>query len=121
MCRTSRIGGALFACALAFAAAMPVTGHAQGNPPAVPATFAFKSPNVDLPNGDRMFTGAGSDAINNNCLACHSAGMVLNQPPLSKAAWDAEVHKMIQVYKAPVNADDIPAIVAYLAANKGTK
>ncbi|MBN8904810.1 MAG: hypothetical protein J0H57_27665 [Rhodospirillales bacterium] len=47
--------------------------------------------------------------------------MVLNQPLLSKAAWDAEVHKMIQVYKAPVNADDIPAIVAYLAANKGTK
>ncbi|MBN8875075.1 MAG: hypothetical protein J0H67_19735 [Rhodospirillales bacterium] len=118
MCRISKIAGALLVLA---AATAPLRGHAQGNPPAVPATFAFKSPNIDLPNGDRMFTASGSDAINNNCLACHSAGMVLNQPLLSKAAWEAEVHKMIQVYKAPVAPEDVPAIVAYLAATKGTK
>jgi hypothetical protein len=45
----------------------------------------LKSVNIELPNGDRMFEGPGSDAANNNCLACHSAGMVLNQPALSKA------------------------------------
>jgi cytochrome c5 len=85
-------------------------------------TFTFTSVNVDLPAGDRMFPGGKeAEAINNNCLACHSAGMVLNQPDLSKAAWDAEVHKMISVYKAPVPAEDVPAVVAYLASTKGAK
>jgi hypothetical protein len=41
--------------------------------------FELKSVKIDLPDSDRMFPdGPGSDAINNNCLACHSAGMVLN-------------------------------------------
>jgi hypothetical protein len=44
----------------------------------------LKSVKIDLPDSDRMFTGPGADSINNNCLACHSAGMVLNQPELSK-------------------------------------
>jgi hypothetical protein len=54
----------------------------------------LKSVNVDLPVGDRMFEGPGSDVANNNCLACHSAGMVLFQPALSQAQWHAEVEKM---------------------------
>src|SRR5258705_6058707 len=65
--------------------------------------------------------GPGSDAINNNCLACHSADMVLNQPALSKQAWAAEVNKMINNYKAPVAAEDVGPIVDYLAALKGAK
>jgi cytochrome c5 len=80
----------------------------------------LKSVNVDLPQSDRMFTGQGADAVNNNCLACHSAGMVLNQSALTKAAWQAEVNKMIQIYKAPIAAADATAIVDYLARTKGT-
>ena len=45
--------------------------------------LSLKSVSVDLPPGDEMFpNGPGADAINNNCLACHSADMVLNQPAL---------------------------------------
>ena len=66
-----------------------------------------------------MFPGSGSDAINNNCLACHSAGMVLNSTGIPKAAWQAEVNKMIHVYKAPVAPEDVAAIVDYLARIKG--
>ena len=56
----------------------------------------LKPVKIDLPDSDKMFpAGPGSDAINNNCLACHSADMVLNQPALSKQAWAAEVNKMI--------------------------
>ncbi len=96
---------------------VPLGGRAETSAP-----FSFKSVSVDLPTGDRMFAGgAQADPINNNCLTCHSAGMVLNQPALSRAAWEAEVHKMIDVYKAPVAAEDVPAIVAYLAATKGAK
>jgi cytochrome c553 len=81
---------------------------------------AIKSTSVDLPSGDNLFPGgARADAINNNCLACHSADMVLNQPALPKATWEAEVHKMIKVYKAPIDNADVPAIVDYLVSTKG--
>ena len=81
----------------------------------------LKSVKVDLPDSDRMFQGSGADAINNNCLACHSAGMVLNQPDLSRQAWAAEVNKMINAYKAPVAPEDVGAIVDYLVRTKGAK
>jgi hypothetical protein len=84
--------------------------------------FELKSVKIDLPDSNRTFPdGPGSDAINNNCLACHSAGMVLNQPDLSKQAWAAEVNKMIDNYKAPVAPEDVGAIVEYLSKFKGAK
>ena len=92
----------------------PLAGNAQ-------SPLTLKSVSIDLPDPGTMFSGAGSDAINNNCLACHSAGMVLNQPALSAAAWQAEAEKMIHVFKAPVDEKDVPAIVDYLTRIKGTK
>jgi hypothetical protein len=80
----------------------------------------IKSTTVDLPAGDNLFPGGtAADAINNNCLACHSADMVLNQPALPRDTWEAEVRKMIKVYKAPVDEADVAAIVDYLATIKG--
>ena len=82
--------------------------------------LSLKSVSVDLPPGDDMFpNGPGADAINNNCLACHSAGMVLNQPALPKAEWEAEVDKMRTAYKAPIDAKDVDAILGYLVSIKG--
>ena len=82
--------------------------------------LSLKSVNVDLPAGDDTFpNGPGADAINNNCLACHSADMVLNQPALPKAQWEAEVDKMIAAYKAPIDPKDVGAILDYLASVKG--
>ena len=76
--------------------------------------------NVDLPFGERMFPdGPDADAINNNCLACHSAGMVLTQPKLPRKVWEAEVDKMRKVYKAPVTEEDVKAIVDYLSRTRG--
>jgi hypothetical protein len=105
----------LLAFVLWSAASMPFVAGA--------ATISELKPvKVDLPDSNRMFPpGPGSDAINNNCLACHSAGMVLNQPELSKQAWAAEVNKMINIYKAPVAAEDVGPIVDYLASRKGVK
>lgn len=73
-----------------------------------------KSMKIDLPPDDATFVGLGADAANDNCLTCHSADMVLYQPPLSKAVWQGEVNKMINVYKAPVAKSDVTAIVDYL-------
>src|SRR3978361_503536 len=94
---------------------LPLAAHAS-------SPFELKPVKIDLPDSDRMFPdGPGSDAINNNCLACHSAGMVLNQPALSKQAWAAEVTKMINNYKAPVAPEDVGPIVEYLTGLKGSK
>jgi hypothetical protein len=102
---------ALLAC-VAFA---PVCAQAEGN-------LSLKSVSVDLPSGDAMFpNGPGLDAINNNCLACHSADMVLNQPALPKALWQAEINKMRDAYKAPIDPKDVDAILGYLVSTKGAK
>jgi hypothetical protein len=95
------------------AALAPIAGRA-GPPP------TLKSVAVDLPDPGRMLPGPGADAVNSNCLACHSAGMILNQPALPEAAWQAEVSKMIDVYKAPVTQKDVPAIVEYLTRTQGS-
>jgi hypothetical protein len=82
--------------------------------------MTLKSLKLDVPTSDAMFpAGPGSDAINNNCLACHSADHVLNQPSLPREAWQEVVNKMIKAYKAPVSPDDAKAIVDYLARTKG--
>ena len=84
--------------------------------------LSLKSVSVDLPPGDDMFpNGPGADAINNNCLACHSADMVLNQPALPKAQWQAEVDKMRTAYKAPIDPKDVDGILDYLFSIKGEK
>jgi hypothetical protein len=77
--------------------------------------LSLKSVTVDLPFGDRTFPdGPGADLATNNCLACHSAGMILNQPALSKAQWHSEVEKMRTAYKAPIDPKDVDPIADYL-------
>jgi mono/diheme cytochrome c family protein len=98
---------------------LALMASAVGAPLAAAATVKLESIHVDLPESDRTFAGQGADAVNGNCLACHSAGMVLNQPALPKATWQAEVNKMIQIYKAPIATSDVAAIVDYLARTKG--
>jgi cytochrome c5 len=75
----------------------------------------LRSVTVDFPNRDRQFEGLGADVVNNNCLTCHSAGMILTQPRLPRAVWQVEVEKMRDTFKATVDAEDVPAIVDFLA------
>ena len=100
----------IFLSLLLFAFAAPNIAGAQ--------TLTLKSDSIDVPDRATMFTGPGSDVVNNNCLACHSAGMILTQPKLPEATWKAEAEKMIHVYKAPVDDKDVPAIVDYLTKLK---
>ena len=104
----------IFTLVLLSVAAMPLAVDAQ-------SPLTLKSVSIDLPDRGTMFSGPGSDVVNNNCLACHSAGMVLNQPALPAAAWQAEAEKMIHMFKAPVDEKDVPAIVEYLTRTKGAK
>ena len=99
--------------AVAVVAVLPPGARAESK-------LALKSISVDLPAGDRMFpSGPNADTVNANCLACHSAGMVLNQPALSRSEWQAEVDKMRMAYKAPIDKKDVASIVDYLVGIRG--
>jgi sulfite dehydrogenase (cytochrome) subunit B len=51
------------------------------------------------------------------CQSCHSVDYISTQPSgKGKAFWQAEVQKMIKVYKARIGEDDAAVIVNYLAA-----
>jgi hypothetical protein len=86
--------------------------------PSFAANIVLKSTKVEYPTSDAMFPGKGADAINNNCLACHSADHVMNQPLLSEESWKEVVHKMVTAYKAPIAPDDEKLIVDYLVKMK---
>ena len=81
------------------------------------AAPVFKPMTMDLPADAVSFPdGPNLKTVNQNCLACHSAEMVLDQPLLPKSTWAAEVAKMRSTYKAPVSEADAALIVDYLAA-----
>ncbi len=81
----------------------------------------FKSESIQLPFGSSDFPpGPGVDAVKKNCLLCHSPRMILYQPPLTKETWTNEVDKMMNVFKAPVVKEDVPAIIGYLTHLSGT-
>jgi cytochrome c5 len=56
------------------------------------------------------------------CSACHSVDYIqMNSAFMKKAAWEAEVRKMIKVMGAPVPEDEVARIVNYLATNYGVE
>jgi len=70
----------------------------------------------------KLKPGAGKDAVEANCIGCHSLDYIpMNSPFLDEKGWQAEVNKMAKAFAAPLNEGDIPAIVAYLAQNYGKK
>lgn len=105
--KTTLIAAFVLCCTAAYAA-----------PTASGGGTSLPSVSVDLPSGGRAYPGAGpgAEAMNGNCASCHSAGMVLTQPHLTRAEWQGEVTKMMNVYRAPVDPADVPAIVDYLAS-----
>jgi sulfite dehydrogenase (cytochrome) subunit B len=83
------------------------------------ASPAISDPIVyQLPGETAEFKpGSGVESARANCAACHSADYISTQPPKKgKAFWQAEVQKMITLYKAPIGEDDAAVIANYLAA-----
>jgi mono/diheme cytochrome c family protein len=75
---------------------------------------------VDLPVSQVSFPpGDGSVIANAYCLICHSAGMVLRQPPLTQDEWTVEINKMRNAFGAPLPADQVEALAKYLRSING--
>ena len=73
------------------------------------------SSTLNLPEEKAAFPeGAAGELITNNCSACHSAEMILNQPLLGPDKWKAAIDKMRGTYHAPIAPEDDAALVAAL-------
>lgn len=84
-----------------------------------PGKVAGNTTQFSLPTGNPFPQGPGSDLANAHCLICHSAGMVMRQPPLTFDDWKAEVTKMRAVYGAPLPPESIEDIARYLVTING--
>ena len=103
--------GAALANTLAWTAAAAASGYSQKK---------WSTVSVDLPVNEAPFPpGNGSDIASGQCLNCHSAGMVLSQPPLTQDEWVGEINKMRNAYGAPLPADQIEALAKYLFSING--
>ena len=63
--------------------------------------------------------GKGFDAIQANCLMCHSFGYMINQGPQSKEFWHKKVVKMITHFKAPISEEAVKETTEYLFEHYG--
>ena len=74
----------------------------------------------DLPRyAHSLSAGAGRDAVQANCTLCHSLAYIYTQPPLSEAAWQAEISKMVDKYGAAIAPPEQKIILGYLVAAYG--
>jgi competence ComEA-like helix-hairpin-helix protein len=64
--------------------------------------------------------GEGRAEVMLSCAGCHDLRQVIVQKK-SRVAWRTSVQKMVSEYKAPVDKQDLPVLVAYLSANFGEK
>ncbi len=80
-----------------------------------PTDQAFALPNdpPDLPLGPHREEFAVS------CTICHSTRLIANQPHFPQKKWGEIVHKMVDVYGAPLAPDDEARIVEYLMTMRG--
>ena len=68
----------------------------------------------------RLTAGPGLTQVQASCSMCHSLDYILmNSPFQDKAAWEKTVNKMVKVMGAPMTADDVTAVVAYLDSHYG--
>src|SRR5665648_62369 len=63
--------------------------------------------------------GKGFDAVQANCLTCHSFGYIINQGQQSKKFWRGKVDKMIIHFKAPMTDKDVEIVTDYLFEHYG--
>ncbi len=76
---------------------------------------------IQLPPETAVYkSGPGADVANAQCLTCHSADYAAMQPPMPAKFWKGAVDKMIAKYAAPIETNQVDALVEYFAKHYGT-
>ena len=63
--------------------------------------------------------GKGFEAVQANCLMCHSFGYIINQGRESRKFWRGKVDKMITHFKAPIDEKSAKIVTDYLFEHYG--
>lgn len=63
--------------------------------------------------------GPGKAEFTSYCGICHSLKYISAQPDFPRETWEAEVHKMVEKYGAPIDSVNGQKIVGYLVSVKG--
>jgi hypothetical protein len=74
---------------------------------------------VALPANETPFPPGRGEEITPQCLICHSADMVLHQPPLTPGEWVGEINKMRNAFGAPLPANQVEELARYLCSING--
>ena len=75
-----------------------------------------------MPPGDEVLPDRlNAEAVDRNCLSCHSTETILYQPALSRDVWKAEIDKMRTNFNAQISPDAEEAILAYLTTINGMR
>ena len=86
------------------------------------AAMAGQTAMIELPPGDDVLPDRpNAEAVDRNCLSCHSTETILNQPALSRDVWKAEIDKMRTNFNAQISPDADEAILAYLTSINGVR
>lgn len=68
----------------------------------------------------KLAGGEQASMVQLRCSTCHSLDyIVMNSPFLTRAAWEAEVRKMMKIMGAPIPEDEVAPIVEYLTQHYG--
>jgi ABC-type transport system substrate-binding protein len=94
--------------------AWPQASNSTSATSTVASKWQWSDVSVDLPTSETSFPPGDGAEITGQCLICHSAGMVLRQPPLTRDQWVGEINKMRSAYGAPLPADQVDRLADYL-------
>ena len=72
------------------------------------ASITLPDDPIDLPEGP------GRQAVAENCSACHSPSTMIQQPRIPREKRAAQLKKMIELYKAPIDPKAVPQIIDYM-------
>jgi hypothetical protein len=80
----------------------------------------FAAPAYGGESSIKLMGGAQATVVQLRCSTCHSLDyIVMNSPFLTRAAWAAEVRKMMKIMGAPIPEDEVAPIVDYLTQHYG--
>jgi hypothetical protein len=86
----------------------------------VGSLFAQVKGDIEVPYiSYQIKMGKGFDAVQANCLMCHSFGYIINQGPQSREFWAEKVEKMVIHFKAPISKEDAQIVTDYLFKHYG--